>query len=96
VTLNEFRDSLSAASAPGGLSSAARALWHEARGQWDEAHRLVQDVHTADDAWVHAYLHRKEGDHSNAAYWYRQARRPMQSGSLEDEWVAIVTELLEG
>lgn len=70
------------------------ALWHDARGQWDDAHRIAQDVDTPAGAWVHAYLHRKEGDPGNAGYWYRRAGRPAASGALDDEWRAIVTALL--
>jgi len=70
------------------------ALWHDAPGDWAAAHTLAQDIDTPDGARVHAYLHRKEGDTSNAAYWYRQAGHPPQTGPLEDEWAAIVTTLL--
>ncbi len=56
---------------------------------------MAQDVSGSDGAWVHAYLHRKEGDLSNAGYWYRQARRSMESGDLYAEWVAIVSEMLQ-
>jgi hypothetical protein len=71
-----------------------RALWHDATGDWEEAHRLAQDVEGEDGAWVHAYLHRKEGDQSNAGYWYRQANRPHASGPLDAEWRAIAAALL--
>jgi len=70
------------------------ALWHDATGDWDGAHRVAQDVDDADGAWVHAYLHRKEGDAGNAGYWYRRAGRPAATGSLDDEWRAIATALL--
>lgn len=72
----------------------ARALWHDATGDWEGAHHVAQDVETADGAWVHAYLHRKEGDAGNAGYWYRRAGRPAASGSLDAEWQAIATALL--
>lgn len=71
-----------------------RALWHDATGDWEEAHRLAQDVHGEDGAWVHAYLHRKEGDDSNAGYWYHRAGKPHASGPLDAEWRAIATALL--
>jgi hypothetical protein len=73
-----------------------RALWLDAHGDWSGAHEIAQDVETKDGAWVHAYLHRKEGDAGNAAYWYGQARRPVMSGNLEDEWRAITASLLAG
>jgi hypothetical protein len=66
------------------------ALWHDARGDWDAAHTVAQDVPDPDGAWVHAYLHRKEGDLGNAAYWYRRAGKPAATGSLEEEWRQIV------
>jgi hypothetical protein len=66
-----------------------RALWFDAVGDWERAHALAQDVHTADGSWVHAYLHRKEGDADNAAYWYRRAGRTVEHGALDDEWRAL-------
>jgi len=94
VTLGEFKASLAAATPPPGLPALLRSLWHDARGNWDEAHRLAQDVDDADGAWVHAYLHRKEGDAGNAAYWYRRAGKPGSSDSLSKEWARIVEALL--
>jgi hypothetical protein len=76
------------------LSSLLRALWHEAHGDWDTAHNLAQGIDSPQGALLHAYLHRKEGDAFNAAYWYRQAGRPAFRGSLEAEWTALVTTLL--
>ncbi len=94
MTLDDFRQSLSASSPPSSLHGALRALWHDARGDWDEAHRVAQDVEDSDGAWVHAYLHRKEGDESNAAYWYRRAGQPVAHDSLDAEWTRIVSALL--
>ena len=94
MTLDEFRQTLSAATPPA-VPALLQSLWHDAKGDWDEAHRIAQDVSGADGAWVHAYLHRKEGDLSNARYWYRQAGQPTASDSLEGEWTRIVEELLE-
>ena len=71
------------------------ALWWAAKGDWDAAHRIVQDESDANSAWVHAYLHRVEGDLSNAGYWYRQAGQPVAKDSLEAEWERIVS-VLEG
>jgi hypothetical protein len=71
-----------------------RALWHDATGDWDAAHRVAQDVESADGAWVHAYLHRREGDTGNAQYWYRRAGRPAATGTLEEEWEAIARALV--
>lgn len=70
------------------------ALWHEAHGDWERAHSIAQTLETADAAWVHAYLHRKEGDTFNADYWYRRAGRAAFAGSLHAEWTALATHLL--
>jgi len=79
---------------PTGLSRALLALWHDAHGDWEQAHRLAQEAAGADGDWVHAYLHRKEGDGANAGYWYRRAGRPMAQGGFDAEWEQIVRELL--
>jgi hypothetical protein len=76
------------------FEGALLALWWDAHGDWEQAHQVAQDVAGADGAWVHAYLHRKEGDDGNASYWYRQARRGMERGDLRKEWESIVKELL--
>jgi hypothetical protein len=94
VTLEEFKATSSDAKAPD-VSPALTALWHDARGDWEKAHSVAQDIDDANGSWIHAYLHRKEGDLSNAAYWYRRADRPVATDSLNDEWTRIVTELLE-
>ena len=96
MTLEAFEASLTQPEPPGGLSPALRALWHERKGDWDAAHRLAQAADDRDGAWVHAYLHRVEGDHANAAYWYRRAGRPVPDQPLRDEWAAIVRALLGG
>jgi hypothetical protein len=72
------------------------ALWWDGKGDWEKAHHVAQDVPGRDGAWVHAYLHRKEGDTFNANYWYRQAGRRHASGDLRVEWEAMVSELLAG
>ena len=98
MTLDEFRHSIGISTdntPPNGLSPLLQALWHDAHGDWERAHQLAQDVDTKDGAWVHAYLHRKEGDTSNAGYWYRRASRDMFAGSLDDEWTHITEALLE-
>ena len=74
---------------------ALRALWHEAKGDWDGAHELCNQAGNADGDWVHAYLHRVEGDLSNADYWYKRAARTRPEGTTEQEWSAIASELLE-
>ena len=95
MTLEEFTSSLSSAEPPQ-VAPALRALWHDARGDWNAAHSVAQDVDDESGAWVHAYLHRKEGDTGNARYWYRRAGRPEATDSLQAEWGRIVAELLHG
>lgn len=89
-----FRNSLSAAAPPSGLGMASQALWWDAKGDWQTAHECAQAQEDAAGAWVHAYLHRKEGDLANAGYWYRRAGKPAGTGSLSAEWDAIVDGLL--
>lgn len=70
------------------------ALWHDARGDWERAHSITQEIDSPDASWLHAYLHRKEGADWNAAYWYRKANRTAFTGSLHAEWTALATHLL--
>ena len=81
---------------PAGLSAPLRALWHDAKGEWTCAHGLAQEDDGRDGSWVHAYLHRKEGDADNAGYWYAKARRsrPADDLTLRGEWEQIARELL--
>jgi hypothetical protein len=90
----DFRASLSAAAPAPQFDAPLAALWWAAKGDWDQAHNVVQDEATAGAAWVHAYLHRVEGDLGNAGYWYRCALKSPASGSLESEWDQIASELL--
>jgi hypothetical protein len=76
------------------FSGVLLALWWDGRGDWQKAHEIAQEVPGAEGAWVHAYLHRKEGDAGNAAYWYHRAGRPIRQGDLGGEWEEIVRELL--
>ncbi len=94
MTLEEFKQSLDADYPPKNLSSPLTALWYEARGDWNRAHQIVQDDNSGDAAWVHAYLHRKEGDPGNARYWYSRAGKVAVNGPLEAEWAAIAERLL--
>lgn len=84
------------AAPPAGLSGALQALWHDGRGDWDGAHQCAQDDLSRDGSWVHAYLHRKEGDPGNAGYWYSRAGRKMPAAgvTLESEWAEISRALL--
>jgi len=93
MTLEEFRAALSATSSPA-VAPALQALWHDARGDWDKAHEMANGVEDKTGAWVHAYLHRKEGDHGNAAYWYDRAGQLVATDSLDAEWDRIARALL--
>ena len=91
----DFEASLASDRPPAGLAGPLQALWWDAKGAWDKAHAVAAaDEDGASAAWVHAYLHRKEGDASNARYWYRRADRPVPVQSLDDERRAIVAALL--
>jgi hypothetical protein len=94
VSPADLRTSLSGAAPAPDLGAPLAGLWWAAKGNWDQAHKIVQDESSADAAWVHAYLHRVEGDLGNAGYWYRQAGRPVATDSLESEWERIAAALL--
>lgn len=96
MTLDEFSATFSSPSPPEGLPPTLVALWHDAKGDWGAAHEAAQDIADPDGAWIHAYLHRKEGDATNAAYWYRRAGRPVATGPLQAEWEQVVLAFLTG
>ncbi len=93
MTIDEFRATLSSTTPPAVVPLLV-ALWHDARGDWEQAHRVAQDIDDRNGAWVHAYLHRKEGDLGNAAYWYGKAHQPAATDALDAEWERIVGTLL--
>lgn len=94
MTPTDLRASLTATSPPPDLTLPLQALWWDAHGDWNQAHTCAMRDHTEAGAAVHAYLHRKEGDQSNARYWYNRAGRPPAETSLDDEWEALARELL--
>lgn len=94
MTFDDFKNSLAQANPPA-VSDLLKALWFEGKGDWESAHNIAQDIHNHDGSWIHAYLHRVEGDLGNASYWYSRANRKMPASSLKDEWNAIVKELLD-
>jgi hypothetical protein len=94
MTLEEFRNSLSNDQPPGSLSLALAGLWWDAKGDWRRAHESAQQDEGPAGSWVHAYLHRKEGDLSNASYWYSRAQKPDPKKSLPEEWQEITEALL--
>ncbi|MGH6916060.1 MAG: hypothetical protein ACREH3_20400 [Geminicoccales bacterium] len=94
MTFEQFQASLDEPAPPAGLDPLQQALWHEAKGDWALAHELAQASEDADGAWVHAFLHRVEGDLANAGYWYRRAGRPVCELPLREEWRQVARALL--
>ena len=96
MDLSAFRATLDQDAPPAGMAAPLRALWWDAKGDWNGAHAQVQrDEGNPECDWVHAYLHRKEGDAANAGYWYRSAGRKAAAGPLEREWTAIAAALTQ-
>src|SRR5215475_5811914 len=95
MNFQEFRESTSQDTPPKGLSLALAGLWWDAKGDWEKAHESAQQDEGPAGSWVHAYLHRKEGDEGNAGYWYSRAGKKPSSTSFEEEWNEITTALLE-
>jgi len=94
MNLQDFNNSLSQNNPPGSVSDYLKALWHDGKGDWHKAHELIQDIEDKSAAWIHAYLHRKEGDIWNADYWYSRAGKKRPSISLKEEWNDIVEAML--
>jgi len=94
MNFQEFRESLSKDSPAKELNLALAGLWWDAKGDWGKAHESAQHDEGPAGAWVHAYLHRKEGDLSNAAYWYNRAGKPSAKNALPAEWDEITAALL--
>jgi hypothetical protein len=90
----EYKSSLAESSPNKSLSVYLKALWYDAKGDWDKAHEIIQDVPDKAASWIHAYLHRKEGDVSNADYWYHKAERKRPVISTNEEWEEIVKAML--
>lgn len=86
----EFQESLKGQSPPDNWSLPLQALWYDAKGDWESSHDIAQDIHSPMGSWIHAYLHRKEGDRWNAQYWYNNADRPFPDYSLSDELRVLV------
>jgi hypothetical protein len=95
MTLQQFEATLSEEAPPRDVTNALAAMWYDGKGDWEQAHLIAQDIPTTDGSWVHAYLHRKEGDAWNANYWYRRAGRSMPDCSLGQEWKEMVQSLLK-
>jgi hypothetical protein len=95
VKLADFKQTLSRSEPPAKVPKSLAAMWWAGKGDWNEAHRLVMDADGQDAAWIHAYLHRVEGDLDNARYWYREAHRRPADGPFQQEWEQIVSALLD-
>jgi len=95
MTLADFKRTIADKQPPAVLTPPLRALWHDAKGDWESAHTVAQDIDDETGAWIHAYLHRKEGDLANAGYWYRRARKPVCREPLDVEWEEIAKALVE-
>lgn len=94
MTIEDFKNSLSEAEPPSALSLYLQSLWYDGKEDWEQAHTIIQDMPDKTASWIHAYLHRKEGDIGNADYWYSKAGKKRPSVSLTEEWEGIVIELL--
>lgn len=94
MNIDDFIASLIDNDPPSLASVYLKALWHDAKGDWDKAHEVIQDVPGEKASWIHAYLHRKEGDNWNANYWYNKAGRNMPAESWQAEWEFIAKEML--
>ena len=95
MTFEQFQQSRSQPSPPSAISEHLKALWYDGKGDWEQSHNIIQDIGDADAAWIHAYLHRKEGDVGNADYWYRRAGKKRPAVSLEEEWETIAKKIIE-
>ena len=94
MDFNSFSALVKEENAPENLSDLLLALWYDAKDNWGKAHSIAQQVPDPEGAWVHAYLHRVEGDLSNAEYWYERAGKPVCRDQLADEWESIAVSLL--
>ncbi len=95
MTFEDFKAATMTSRPPSGLPAPLLALWHDARGDWVAAHETAQAIETPLGSWIHAYLHRKEGDLANAGYWYRRAGQPEARDDLDAEWQRIAASALE-
>lgn len=95
MTYDQFIGSLGNEHPPE-ISGYLKALWYEKKKDWDKAHTIAQDIHDRDGSWIHAYLHRVEGDEWNAGYWYSRAGKKMPDFSTSEEWEELVKHFLPG
>ena len=95
MTFEQFNQSLTQPSPPSAISEHLKALWYDAKGNWEKSHQIIQDIDDVNAAWIHAYLHRKESDIGNADYWYRRVGKKRPSVTLEEEWEIITREIIK-
>ncbi|TVZ14468.1 hypothetical protein [Maribacter sp. MAR_2009_72] len=93
---SEFNSTLQLSDPPKDWPDALKAMWYDAQENWEAAHDIAQELHSKLGSWMHAYLHRKEGDRFNSGYWYRLAGRTYPDISLDVELQKIVEFILEG
>ena len=86
----EFLKSLKDEEVPENISVYLKSLWEDGKNNWEGAHEIIQDIENENGSWIHAYLHRKEGDNGNASYWYHKAGKKMPNISLDEEWKSLV------
>ncbi len=94
MTKQEFINSLSQNNPPDSIRAELLALWYDKKDNWHRAHQIAQEIPSFSGSWIHAYLHRKEGDEWNAGYWYRRANQPFPRHSLDQEWELLVNAFL--
>ena len=94
MDLQDFKQSIIQPTPPHEANDLMKAMWYDAKNNWHKAHEIVQDLASVEASWIHAYLHRKEGDLGNASYWYHRAGRNIPKISLQQEWEEIVENLL--
>lgn len=90
MTYDEFVNSLALETPPDNVSAELKALWYDGKEDWESSHNIAQDIDGTSGSWIHAYLHRKEGDISNARYWYSRAGKNEARGTLKEEWESLV------
>ncbi len=95
MDLEIFKKSLDQNEPPANISAHLLSLWYDAKGDWEQSHEIIQHIGDNHASWIHAYLHRKEGDNGNADYWYHKADRKRPSKTLEQEWSEIAAALLK-
>jgi hypothetical protein len=95
MTPEDFNASMTSHEPPGYFSTQQKALWFAGKGEWEKAHRMIQDFNDSVSCHIHAFLHRQEGDLSNTGYWYQKAGKKMPDISLDREWEDLVSTLAE-